>query len=160
MQDLEIIKQLGIVLGSVAAGGYAVWRKVRGDLHNDGVDDKTQTLIGNLESQLVRAGEEKEKLTAVIDRIASERNDAVSKVGELNGIVHALQKEVARMSSELEEVEQRNKELTDSMLGMARTMQEFSAQMQELKSSNAKLVDALQLDKKIQADSRQKLINR
>ena len=99
-------------------------------------------------------------MSAVIDRIAGERNEAVSKVGELNGIVHALQKEVARMSSELEEVEQRNVELTNSMLKMTETMQLFSSQMQELQSSNAKLVEALQLDKKMKADSRQILINR
>lgn len=160
MLDFEILKQLGVILGSVGTGGYVVWRKVKGDLRNDGVDDKTQTLIGNLESQLSREVEEKHKLSAVIDRIAGERNEAVSKVGELNGIVHALQKEVARMSGELEEVEQRNKELTDSMLKMTETMQQFSAQMQELQSSNAKLVDAFQLDKKTVTDSRQKLINR
>lgn len=147
MLDIEILKQLGVILGSVGAGGYVVWRKVKGDLRNDGVDDKTQTLISNLESHLMREVEEKHKLCAVIDRIAAERNDAVSKVGELNGIVHALQREVERMSGELKEVEQRNKELTYSMIAMAKTMKEFGDQMQELKNTNDKLVGALQLEK-------------
>lgn len=146
MQDfVDIIKQASVLVGGAAAGGYAVWRKVKGDLKSDGVDSKTQMLINNLETQLIREAEEKHRMSAVIDRIAAERNNAVSKVGELNGIVHALQKEVERMSAELEEVEKHNKMLTDSMLNMSETMNEFRLQMSELKQTNDKLVEALQL---------------
>lgn len=130
-------------LAGIGAGGYAVWRRLKSDNLTDSTDQKSQRLIDNLERQLQREIETKEGLGKVIDRLAAERNEAVQKLGKLEGVVHALEKEVQHMTEELHSLEKENAQLTSQIMNMSAALDEVRTQVGAMVALNNQLLDQL-----------------
>lgn len=118
--------------GGLAAGGgvvlatlYTALRKIKGDVRIDKVDDATQKLINSLMDQ-------HEKDTAAIERLATERNGAVERVGSLETTVKYQTVELERMSAEVCKLE-------DEVRVLFSQNHHYTAEVDALRAENATL---------------------
>ncbi len=107
----EWLNMLVTGIGGLGVGAYAVARKLKADKNSDTLDAKSQGIITRLESQLETERKNNAHFGEVIDRLAKERNEAVQKVGRLEGAVQALQGEIKRL-------EQKNASLTQEITSL------------------------------------------
>lgn len=106
MDNIDLTTTGGLVAGGslLLAAGYNALRKIKGDVRVDKVDDATQKLINSLMDQ-------HEKDIATIERLATERNGAVERVGSLETTVKYQTVELERMSTEVGKLEDEVREL-------------------------------------------------
>lgn len=138
----------GGVTAAVVAGLaalYGVWRRLKSDNSTDKLDAKSQQLIDNIEEQLKRETEEKIRLSNVIERLAAERNEAVSQVGKLEATVQNLDDRITRMTGEVTRLEEENEKLTDIIQSMVAKVEGLSNEVLKLVTKNGELMSLLQL---------------
>lgn len=116
MPDLpQWLQTLIYGITGVGVGGYAVHRKLKQDSNGDAVDGKTQKLIDGLTSQLDKERGHSERLGVVIDRLSTERNEAVKALGELNGQIRFMGHQIERLQGEIQKQEKLNADLNDTV---------------------------------------------
>jgi hypothetical protein len=138
---LLLIKYLGAILGSLGLLGgsiYMVARRLKGDGKSDQLDDKSHKIINALESQLEAERALTKGLHESIDRVAKERNAAVSNLGRVEGHVQALEQQVANLRDEIHNMDLENQRLsalvTETNSAMVKMTNEFAAILAIIKS--------------------------
>ena len=103
-----------LVLGG-GATAYMFKQKVKSDARGDAVADAASQaevgVITTLAEQLERERLHSLEKDKVIDRLATERNDAVRSAGMLQGKVESLQTQVNHLSEQVDELQRENEEL-------------------------------------------------
>lgn len=128
----EWVNVLFSALGGLGIGGYAVWRKVGADLKGDKLDEKHVQIITSLEQQLSSERELNKHQREVIDRVAKERNEAVQKVGRLEGSIQALESQIAHLQNQVTHLEADNKRLMQRVGDMSDKFALVSEQLAKL----------------------------
>lgn len=80
---------------------YGLYWRVRRDFDKDGLDKQYKQLLGDLNEQLEREHTRAEAREGTIERLARERNDAVSEVGKLTAQVEMLTTQVEKLEDDL-----------------------------------------------------------
>ena len=120
-------QMIAAITGSgVAISGaiYAALRKIKTDDTADKVDIKTQALLDNINAQLESERAENKALRDAVERVATERNEAVQTVGKMEGHVTALEREVASLSAQVQSLKDENKLLTAEIHEMRKQLQQ------------------------------------
>lgn len=103
-----------LVLGG-GATAYMFKQKVKADARGDAVADATAQaevgVITTLTEQLERERVHSLEKDKTIDRLATERNEAVKSAGMLQGKVESLQTQVHHLSEQVDELQRENEEL-------------------------------------------------
>lgn len=107
----EAIQSVIYAMCGTGAGGFAVWRYLKSSLNTDALDAKAQAIIKNLQEMLKSEWDKNQKLSDSIDRVAKERNEAVSAVGRLEGTIEVLSGQVNTLKNEVERLERQNSTL-------------------------------------------------
>lgn len=131
-------------LGAIAAAFYGVKRKLTADANSDKLDGKATQLIERLEAQITQDQSRIDQLTTAIERVSSERNEAVQQVGRMDATIQALEKEVERLRLELQDVEQTNKTLLNQATEMGQKMADMAYKMDSLIAINERLIQIIQ----------------
>jgi chromosome segregation ATPase len=121
------VQNIASGLAGVGAASYLFWRRIRGDNHNDKIDDKAQQLINSIAKQLEDERKRCDHLGTVIDRVSKERNDAVRDVGRLEGAVASLQGEVTHLRQHIEGLELQITSMSDQFKDSMRLNAELLA---------------------------------
>lgn len=82
-------------------GLYYIFRMLRKDSNSDQLDGKAKAIIDAQERQLTSEREANAWLHKEKERVSQERNDAIQKMGRMEGEIHSLTKEVSRLREEL-----------------------------------------------------------
>lgn len=127
----QTIFNVVIAIGFALLVIYSSVRKINADKKTDDVDEKTQALIDAVTDQLNSERGTNNHLREVIERVAGERNDAVQKVGELQGQVAALDNHVGLLRTEIEKLELKNALLTKEISDLRREFSAFIATMKK-----------------------------
>ena len=134
---------ISIVIGG-GAGSYLAWRRLKVDANGDKIDAKSHQLIEHLDAQLKEARaqavaerEHAKNCDATVERLAKERNAAVSAVGRLEGTIEALREKIATLTDEIQTLERDG-------VRMREEMQKHRASMDDLSEMNRKILLALQ----------------
>ena len=126
------VTNLVSAIGGIGVGGYTLTRIYRRDSNSDALDNKSQKLIDNLTHQIEYERETNIRLGQTIDRLSSERNEAVQNVGRLEGQITVLQAAVEHLQSEVIKLEKINETLAFEVNTMR---EEFSAMRTSLSRS-------------------------
>lgn len=129
---LGVFQDFLVGVGGFGVGGYAVWRKLRRDQKEDGLDERFTKQIDALQTQLQAERTENAKLGEVIDMISSERNEAVKQVGQLEGQVLSLEKEVHRLRDDVSHLQTENQHLRDEVHSLSSKVTELTTQILRL----------------------------
>lgn len=90
--------------GGSGLGLYYIFRMLRRDSNADALDGKSKVIIDALERQLANEREANNWLHKEKERVSQERNDAIRKMGEMQGEIHSLTSEVNHLRIELSSV--------------------------------------------------------
>lgn len=131
-------------LGAIAAAFYGVKRKLTADANSDKLDGKATQLIERLEAQITQDQSRIDQLTTAIERVSSERNEAVQQVGRMDATIHALEKEVERLRLELQDVELANRTLLAQSNDMTTRLNDMAQKMDNLITINERLIQIIQ----------------
>ena len=124
-----LIQDFAVGVGGIGVGGYAVWRKLKRDKKEDGLDERFTKQIDSLQGQLDAERTENAKLGCVIDTLSAERNEAVKQVGQLEGQVAALRKEVHRLHDDVEHLQHENAHLRTEIHSLRGEVAELTKQI-------------------------------
>lgn len=124
-----LFQQFVVGIGGIGVGGYAVWRKLKRDQKEDGLDERFTKQIDSLQSQLESERVENSKLGDVIDTLSAERNEAVKQVGQLEGQVAALRTEVHRLHDDVEHLQNENSHLRQEIHSLRGEVAELTKQI-------------------------------
>lgn len=149
------IETITTALVGIGGAAYLVIRKLKSDKTSDTiaenavslsekVDARTQTLIDNLQQEVQSKNDQNKHLSEVIERVASERNEAVQLVGELKATVGSLSERVMEMRNEMEKLEKENSNLASQVAQMTKDLKDLGLRMVDLALKNQELVTALQ----------------
>lgn len=109
------VEAIFFALTGTGLGGYAVHRSLKRDRNKDSIDTAAQQLIKALTEQLKEERDHSASLGQVIDRLSSERNEAVRALGEMSGQMSAMTSEIGRLKEEIVKQESLNLTLSNSV---------------------------------------------
>lgn len=87
--------------GGSGIGAYYLFRMLRKDSNSDQLDGKSKSIIDHLEKQVASEREANAWLHKEKERVSIERNDAIQKMGKMEGEIHSLTREVGYLRDEL-----------------------------------------------------------
>ncbi len=90
-----------MVIVAVFFALYGLYWRIKRDFKTDGLEAKHRALTDDLNAQLDRERQRAEVREQTIERLAKERNDAVSEVGKLSAQVEMLTEQVEKLERDL-----------------------------------------------------------
>lgn len=143
LDDFDAAKLTGGV-AAIAAAIYGIKRRLSADTSADKLDGKAEQLITKLETQLQRERDHSQHLGEVIERVATERNEAVQQVGRMEGTIQALERELNRVGCELVKLESRNTQLANQVEQLTAAISDMNTRLDAVNAINADLIAMIQ----------------
>jgi chromosome segregation ATPase len=121
------LDKLGMGSGVISTAAYLIWKKISSDNKIDEIESKSQKVVDNVMLQLESERKENMDLRNAVERVAVERNNAVSDLGALQSEVKGLETQVNLLSTQIGKLEEENRRLTLEVRLMSQQIMTFMA---------------------------------